>query len=136
MKPFICTLSLALILGGCASYGVIVSEKQANQFKRGETTERDIVAALGRPSTITNTKGQRSIAYTGVQAQVRPETFIPFVGAFVGGSDAQTTSVAFSFDAAGRLLDVVSSQSNSGYGMGFAAGKPISKTEDQPRNLE
>lgn len=136
MKLFIFTMLLSLMLGGCASYGVMISEKQANQFKRGETTERDIIAVLGNPSTVTNTNGQRTIAYTGMQAQVRPETFIPFVGAFVGGSDAQVTSVAFSFDAAGTLTDIVSSQSNSGYGMGFAAGKPVYNPKDQPRTLE
>ena len=134
MKNYFLLLMVAT-LTGCASYGVMVSDKQAAQFKRGEATEAQIITALGKPTTITTTNGVRALTYTGVQAQARPESFIPFLGAFVGGSDSQVSLVVFKFDAAGILSDVVSSQTIGGTGMGFAAGTPIPQTEDQPRRV-
>ncbi len=114
----------------------MVTDKQAAQFKRGETTEPQIVAALGKPTTITTTNGVRQLVYTGVYAQARPASFIPFIGPFVGGSDSQVSHVIFKLDDRGTLTDVISSQSASGVGMGFAAGAPIPQTEDQPRKVQ
>ena len=133
MKFTVAVIIATIILTGCASYGVMVTDQQAAQFKRGETTEAQIVAALGKPTTITTTNGSRTLAYTGVYAQARPSSFIPFIGVLVGGTDSQVSHVVFKMDEGGKLADVTSSQSTSGGGMNFAAGAPIPQTEDQPR---
>ena len=44
------------------------------------------------------------MAYTFAETKIRPETFIPYVGAFVGGADTKATSVAFRFDDRGILV--------------------------------
>lgn len=136
MKKIACAIIAAYVLSGCASYGVMVTEKQAAQFKRGETSEEQIISALGKPTTITTTNGVRMLIYTGVYAQARPASFIPFIGPFVGGTDSQVSHVIFKFDEHGKLAEVTSSQTTSGVGMGFAAGAPIQQTEDQPRRVK
>ncbi len=136
MNSTVAAITLTILLSGCASYGVMVTDKQAAQFKRGETTEPQIVSALGKPTTVTTTNGVRQLVYTGVYAQARPSSFIPFIGPFVGGTDSQVSHVIFKLDDKGTLTDVISSQSTSGVGMGFAAGAPIQQTEDQPRKVQ
>lgn len=122
-----------LLVSGCMSSGVMINEQQVQQFKRGETTEAQIVAALGAPTTITNMNGVRSITYSGVHAQTRPESFIPYIGGLVGGSDVRHSSYTFRFDPNGRLADIISSESAMGTGTGFAAGAPMQRVETQPR---
>lgn len=134
MKNYLLPLIVAA-LTGCASYGVMVSDKQAAQFKRGEATEAQIIAALGKPTTVTTTNGIRMLVYTGVQAQARAESFIPLIGPLVGGTDSQVSQVMFKLNEHSILTDVISSQTTSAVGMGFAAGPPIQQTEDQPRRV-
>ena len=122
----------SLILSGCASHGVIVSEQQVQQFKRGETTEAQVIAALGQPTTVTSYNGQRMIVYSGAHAQARPASFIPFIGPFVGGADVKASSVIFRVTD-GVVTDIISSQTASGSGTGMAAGAPIDQVSDQPR---
>ncbi len=129
----IITFVLIAFLAGCVSSGVMVSDKQISQFKQGVTKESDIVAALGKPTSVTTYNGVRMISYTGVQAQARASSFIPIVGAFVGGSDSQVSSVIFKIGADGVLTDIISNQSAMGTGTGFAAGAPIATVQDQPR---
>jgi hypothetical protein len=56
------------------------------------------------------------LSYIGVFAQPRPETFIPVVGAFVGGADMRMSHVIFQIDSNGVLTDIISSQHESGAG--------------------
>ncbi len=120
-------------LSGCASHGVMVSDQQARQFQKGKSTEADVVAALGQPTTTVTHGSTRTLLYSGAQAQARPASFIPLVGPLVGGSDVRASSVMFQFGPDGRLVDVVSTQHSSGGGTGFAAGAPMAQTPDQPR---
>lgn len=122
-----------LLLCGCMASGVIVNEQQVQQFKRGETTEGQIVAVLGQPTSRSNMNGRRSISYTGVQAQARPASFIPYIGGLVGGSDVRHSSYTFSFDSNGKLADIISTEGVTGTGTGFASGGSMQQTEAQPR---
>ena len=123
----------ALLISGCMASGVIVNEQQVQQFKRGETTEGQIIAVLGAPTSRSNINGQRSISYTGVQAQARPASFIPYIGGLVGGSDIRHSNYTFSFDPNGKLANIVSTEGATGTGHGFAAGGSMPQTEAQPR---
>lgn len=123
---------LALAITGCASHGVMISEQQVQQFKRGETTEAQVIAALGQPTTISTFNGQRMLVYAGAFAQARPASFIPIVGPLVGGTDVRASSVMFRIQD-GVVVDISSSQTASGGGTGFAAGPAITPVADQPR---
>lgn len=128
-------VAASFFLSGCASHGVMVSEQQVQQFKRGETTEAQVIAALGQPTTVSSYNGQRSLIYSGAHAQARPASFIPLIGPLVGGADVRASSVVFRVKD-GVVIDIISSHTASGSGTGFASGAPIAQVPEQPRKPE
>jgi hypothetical protein len=119
MEPNVKKLILALLFltTACASAGVKVDQSKMAQFHKGQTTYDDVIAALGKPSqSSVDDMGNRSISYIYASTQARPETFIPVVGAFVGGADTENSAATFNFDARGIL--VKSSQTQGGMGVG------------------
>jgi len=77
--------------------------------------------------------GRRMATYAYAEAQVRPETFIPFIGGFVGGTDTRTSTVTMIFDQEGIFQTYTTSESEFGTGMGFSAGTGPGRIENQPR---
>ncbi|MCT9812413.1 hypothetical protein N0K08_17355 [Acidovorax sp. Be4] len=130
----IAVIALAAALAGCAAGGVKVTDGQLASFKTGETTKAQVIAAIGAPNMqMRLADGTSMVIYSHYEAKVRPETFIPFVGGFVGGSDSTSTTATLRFDASDKLLDTSSSSSAFGSGMGLSAGKIEPATLDQPR---
>jgi outer membrane protein assembly factor BamE (lipoprotein component of BamABCDE complex) len=129
-------IGLTLALCGCIATGAKVTEDQLTQFHKGSTTIDQVVAALGQPTTsMLLPSGERMIMYTYVQAQTRPATFIPIVGAFAGGADSKSNSAMLTFDNAGVLKSYSASSSAFGSGMGAASGTGYEQTPQQPRQL-
>ncbi len=130
-------LGLALtvaLLAGCAAGGVKVTDQQLGSLKPGETTEQQVTQLLGRPTMRTRMHdGSVMVLYSYYEAKVRPETFIPIAGAFVGGSDTRTNTVMLRFDQEGKLLTTSSSESAFGSGLGAAAGQISYEPTMQPR---
>lgn len=113
----------AAALAGCASAGVRVSEDQVAQLNRSNSTYADVVARLGQPTMTTlNSDGSRTAIYSYAETRIRPQTLIPFVGAFVGGADTHSNTVSFNFDREGKLVNHSSSAGDIGSGVGLAAG--------------
>lgn len=132
MKRLI-ALVAAVALAGCASSGVQVKPEQMTEFKKGVTTEAEVIQKLGRPNMVrTDGNGGKMLIYAYAQSQVRAATFIPVVGALAGGADVKSTSAMFMFDANGKLMDYSNSASEYGSGTGLAAGAPMQQI-DQPR---
>lgn len=94
---------LALLLAGCAATGVQVSQEAATQFKEGVTTEAQIRAALGEPTSTTISSGIKTINYTGAQYSTNAATFIPVVGLFAGGSDYSVSTASYQINDKGLL---------------------------------
>lgn len=118
---------------GCVSVGTQVKLDQLSGFTKGTTTYSDVVAKLGTPNTISaQSNGKRIASYTYIHSQTRPETFIPFIGGFIGGADSKFNTAQFVFDQEGKMIEYSISESNYGSGMGFAAGKYQERTE-QPK---
>ena len=108
------------LMTACASAGVKVDQSKMAQFQKGHTTYDDVIAAFGTPSqTSVDDMGNRSIFYIYTSTQARPETFIPIVGAFVGGADTENSIATFSFDARGILIRSSQTQGGLGVGTGF-----------------
>lgn len=123
MKFLRVTVAAAIILSGCASVGREVSSVQMDTLKKGETTTTQAIASLGQPTSVTRTSdGKQIFTYTFAHAQGRPESFIPIVGIFAGGSDVRSSMVMLTFDKNGILQDYTSTQSATGVGTGLAAG--------------
>ena len=135
MRGSVVAIVLGLLLGGCAATGVQVKEEQLAAFEKGKTTLQEVVAALGQPTGNTlMPDGSRMISYTYAQAQARPATFIPIVGAFAGGVDARSNTAMLTFDQRGILKSTMSSSHQQGTGTGFAAGTGVQpQVEQQPR---
>lgn len=131
----ICAFLCALLIAGCVSHGVQVSAEKVAQFKPGVTTEADVVAALGQPTSVTSMNGQRLLSYAGAQAQARPTSFIPIVGLFAGGADVRYSMTMFKFGADGKLVDTTQTNGASGANTGLAAGT-MPPVADQPRKIE
>lgn len=124
---------VALLLSACASSGVRVTDDQMSQFKEGQTTKQDVITALGQPTTtMRNADGTTVLMYTYAEARTRGSTFIPIVGAFVGGVDTRSNNVMLTFDQQGVLKTTSSSSSQYGTATGIAVdgGGPVT---DQPR---
>jgi hypothetical protein len=77
---------LTLAVGACASAGTKVDPDTVASFVKGRTTVAEAEAALGEPNaTSTKSDGSTVLVYTYARSSVRASTFIPLVGAFVGG---------------------------------------------------
>jgi len=134
MRHVLIAALAAAILVGCATSGAKVTEQQIAQLKVGETTWSDMVALLGQPTSSTVTsQGTRMATYSYAQVTTRPETFIPFVGVFVGGADIKSNGVSLMFGKDGKLKNYSASASTMGTGMGAASGVSSERTEAQPR---
>lgn len=121
-KRLLLVTVMAIGLTACASAGVKVDPQKVAAFQKGKTTYSEVVEALGRPTTQTNLdNGNRIISYSYFGIQAHPENFIPYIGAFVGGSDTETTMVSMTFDRKDILRSVTSSQTGMGSGRGFEA---------------
>ncbi len=70
------------------------------------------------------------MSYAFVEAAARPETYIPIAGAFIGGADARSSIVTFSFDGRGVLVDYTIATSQTG----TALGANVQRTTGQPAN--
>lgn len=112
-------LFLIVALTGCMSAGVEVSQDQTASFKTGTTTQQDVVSKLGAPTTRTTlSDGSQVLVYAFAASQARASSFIPIVGAFVGGADSRSSSVVFQFAPDGTLKSTARSDSAVGSRMG------------------
>lgn len=107
MTRKICVLALAaaLLLGACSSRGgTQVSEDQVGAFKVGRTTYDEVIAALGPPNA-------SSVSSTGDRMATYSHTT---VRTFLGPASVSSATFMFTFNKAGVLSEVRTSQLNSG----------------------
>lgn len=98
-------LAVALI-AGCVTSGTNVTESQIQELKKGQTTYSDALSIMGKPDEISrNSDGTRTATYSYAHSQVDGKTFIPYAGAFIGGSHGQTKTVTLNFDTNNVLKD-------------------------------
>ena len=117
-KTLTAALVASALLAGCMSAGMDVKPEQAQSFRPGKTTRGEIEAALGRPNVVKNgSDGTVSLIYQHVDVRVRGETFIPFIGGLVGGSDVRTNEVTFNLDKNGLFESTSSATTEQGASM-------------------
>jgi hypothetical protein len=120
MKSRFIAMACAVSLCGCMASGVQVDQKAVSKFEKGKTTISEVEVALGAPTNSTiSSDGTQTIMYNYMQMQVRPETFIPYVGAFVGGADTKNSFAMFTFDDRGVLIRYTASSGQMGVGEGL-----------------
>jgi len=130
-------LAIVAIVSACAATGVQITEEQLSFLKPGKTTIEEAVANLGQPNmNMRKPDGTRMISYVYSEAQARPETFVPIVGAFIGGVDARSNVVMLQFDRDGRLMTHTASSSMFGTGTNFSSGVTPNRVEGQPKQAK
>lgn len=115
-------IGAALLLSACGATGVQVKPDELTSFKKGVTTEPDVIAKLGNPTSQTITSdGNTMIMYNYMAYQTRAQSFIPIAGAFVGGADVQSSMVMFRFGPDGKMIDYTANNGAMGSATNLAA---------------
>ena len=126
--------ALLLTLAACASSGVKIDQAKIEALQKGKTTYAEVLQSFGKPTSNTVlSDGSRMVFYNYFGVQTHPETFIPVVGAFVGGADSEHSIVTLNFDKSGVLKDYTASEGGSGTGTGFES---LSQTRKDVREVQ
>lgn len=122
---FLFSILLLACLAGCVSVGHKIDQSAAEKIEKGKTTREQVISLLGSPDNITRTgRGDTIFMYNYTRATPKPATFIPIVGALVGGADVQHQMYLVTFDSNGVVKDYISTYGASESGTGLAtAGK-------------
>lgn len=100
------------------SVGTKVDPAVVSAFQPGVTTLQQAESKLGQPNnTTTMPDGSTMIVYSFTHAQASGSSYIPVVGAFVGHSDANTTTAMLTFDKGGKFVRATTSQGQTSAGM-------------------
>ncbi len=94
------------------------------QIKSGVTTEGQVRQLLGSPDQVTRTgSGFTTYTYMFMHGAVKPQSFIPVVGAFASGVDMHNQSLMVTFGPNGVVKDFTSNEGASEVGSNLLAGK-------------
>lgn len=107
------TLTLIMfsaILAGCATSqtGKEFDTSKVDRIEDGETTKSEIVQWFGKPQgrgTHSAPEGDQYETYTYSYAEgtVKAESYIPFVGMFLGGSESESKVLTVHFDDSDKV---------------------------------
>ncbi len=110
-------------LSACVSMGKKVDQEKVSQFVKGKTTYAEVVQQLGKPTQSTiNADGTRTATYTYMQSQANAASYIPIVGAFIGGAETENTTTVMNFDKKSVLTSYTASEGGSSMGTGITSG--------------
>jgi outer membrane protein assembly factor BamE (lipoprotein component of BamABCDE complex) len=96
-------IALTVLITACtATHGSKVDPEQVAQIKEGTTTEAEIREWFGKPYlTSTESDGDKMLQYTYGKASNSKESYIPYVGAFMGTSKAEYETLAVEINKKG-----------------------------------
>lgn len=126
-----------LAVSACSATGTQVKPAQLAQFHKGSTTVADVTSALGPANqSLLDDAGRQTLCYVYAEVTARPESFIPYVGAFAGGADVHNNSTCFTFSQAGVLASYTSTSGQSGSGYGLESGTTTSRVQNEPHQAQ
>lgn len=107
-------LALLLLAGWCAACTThqqgdvaLANEQAIKAIKLNTSTKDDVRRLLGPAKTVTSkADGVEAWTYKLVTSGVRPETYIPVAGLFLGEGQAQATVVTVTFDKTGIVREI------------------------------
>jgi outer membrane protein assembly factor BamE (lipoprotein component of BamABCDE complex) len=107
-------LTACLLLPSCMTSGRRIDKNDLSWIRTGTTTREQVHTVLGPPtSRMSRSDGSSVESYAYVHAQVKGQSFIPFAGAFVGGTRVNQTSTTFTYGADGTVLDYMHGGTNA-----------------------
>jgi len=134
MKKYYCLLLITTLIGGCVSAGREVTQKDMAGIEKGKTTTVDVKSRLGKPNSQTiDSEGRQIYTYFFIHSQARPESFIPIVGAFVGGADTRNSYTTFIFDSEGILQSYTQSEGGIGAGQNMSSTGYQAEDRQEPK---
>lgn len=94
MNRAILVLASLLTFAGCASVGQKIDPASVEKIHKGQTTRSEVIALLGPPmsSTVTS-EGKEILMWIYAHSSARGASYIPVVGLFAGGVNANSESV-------------------------------------------
>ena len=107
-----------------------------NRIQNGKTTRQQVLAAIGSPDQVTRDgNGNVTYMYMYMRTEATPESFIPYIGCFVGGTKTQNQTVIVTFGPNEIVTSIQSTMGGMETSENLAAGKKatISETEDDKR---
>lgn len=129
MRAIIMLITLALV-SGCVSAGRPIDQNAASKIKEGISNKDEVVRLMGQPyQVVRRSGGITEFTYVFVQASPKASSFIPIVGAFVGGANVSQQTLVVAFDDSNVVKSVTSTASagDSGYGLTAQPGQDIQK---------
>lgn len=115
---------IALNSTNCASMGRRIDSESASKIKVGRTTKQQVQNLLGSPDgSSTNGRGETTWTYNYSGAQVKPETYIPYVGGLVGGTRMQQQSTTVVFGPSGVVKDFTNSENSTETGVNLGSSR-------------
>lgn len=117
-------LVLCLWLSGCVGMNRRLDSSAVKQIKAGVTSEAQVRQLLGSPDQVTRTgSGLTTYTYMFMHGSVKPQSFIPVVGAFGSGVDMHNQFLTVTFGPNGIVKDFVSNEGATEVGTGLLAGR-------------
>ena len=103
----------ALLLCGCASVGTPVETQNIPKIRKGVTTEAELVQMFGAPSS-KRLGPNNGLIETWIysESRVKGTSFIPYAGAFVGGSHVKIQTLMVALDGNGRVQNYAFNESH------------------------
>lgn len=117
-------IAIALSSTNCASMGRRIDSEAASKIRVGRTTKQQVLNLLGSPDgSSINGRGETTWTYSYHGAQMKPESFIPYVGPLVGGSKMQQQSTRVVFSSGGVVKDFTNSENSTETGMNLGSSR-------------
>lgn len=107
------SLFLVLAAGCTVSSGVKVDQRQLSDFRKGTTTELEVVDRLGQPSTTTHGTGGDLLDYVFTSSTAAGANFVPVLNWFKGRTDSTTEICQFIFDVRHVLTNYSCTDANA-----------------------
>jgi outer membrane protein assembly factor BamE (lipoprotein component of BamABCDE complex) len=121
---------------GCASVGRQVDQGAVDKIEKGKTTRAEVISLIGSPDRIMNIgTGDTIFSYHYARAAAKPQSFIPIVGPFIGGTNVQSQYISIMFGPDDVVKNITSSHSSSEFDRGAATSSKatLPDVEDNKR---
>jgi outer membrane protein assembly factor BamE (lipoprotein component of BamABCDE complex) len=123
---------------GCATVGRKIDVSAVDRIQKGKTTRQEVLNWLGSPDHVRRDgDGIVTYSYMYVRSEVKGESFIPYAGVFVGGSETESQSVTVTFGPDGIVKDFTSDmggmETNQNLGAGDRANNPETEGNKRPK---
>jgi outer membrane protein assembly factor BamE (lipoprotein component of BamABCDE complex) len=89
-----------LLAAGCtATQGTRIDARQTADFKAGQTTKGQVIAALGAPYSQSTASSGTVLLYVFSRQTAQASNFVPVLAWFKGRTDSESQTCRFLFDA-------------------------------------